>query len=237
MAELHPLAATGFGGGDLYDRARPPYPAAIAAALELPDGARVLDLAAGTGKVTRALRAAGLDVVAVEPNAVLRAPDALDGTAEAIPLPDASVDAITVGDAWHWFDHDRAIPEVARVLRGGGLLALLTQRPRVAEAPPWLLDAYRRLVELRGDHPFWSGDGWERLRRDERFGDVQERAVPFAWELDRDAFAAYVSTFSYVVRLPDDQRHAVIEQARSTSPEDTFSLPYESALWLTRRRG
>src|SRR3712207_6132097 len=100
MAELHPLAATGFGGGAPYDRARPPYPPELGDALGLPAGARVLDLAAGTGKVTRVLREAGFDVVAVEPNAALRAPDALEGTAEAIPLGDASVDAVTVGDAW-----------------------------------------------------------------------------------------------------------------------------------------
>src|SRR3954451_8923654 len=107
MAGIHPLADRGFADvADRYDRGRPDYPPAVVAALGLAPGARVLDLAAGTGKLTRVLRAAGLDVVAVEPQPAMRArlPGALDGTAENLPLADASVDAATIGDAWHWFD-------------------------------------------------------------------------------------------------------------------------------------
>src|SRR3954454_15672783 len=117
---LHPLAATGFADvAAAYERGRPDYPAAVVDVLGLPEGARVLDLAAGTGKLTRVLRAAGLDVVPVEPLPRMRARinGALDGRAGAVPLPDASVDAATIGDAWHWFDRARAADELARVVR------------------------------------------------------------------------------------------------------------------------
>src|SRR3954467_9504456 len=113
MAGIHPLADRGFADvADRYDRGRPDYPPAVVAALGLAPGARVLDLAAGTGKLTRVLRAAGLDVVAVEPQAPLRDKLAAvvgservrEGVAEEIPLPDDSVDAVTVADGFHWFD-------------------------------------------------------------------------------------------------------------------------------------
>lgn len=116
-----------------YDDHRPAYPgAAVDVALAgTPARARVLDLGAGTGKLTRLLAARGLDVVAVEPDpamlAVLRerspGVEARTGSAERIPLPDGHVDAVLVGQALHWFDLDRAGPEMARVLRPGGLLA------------------------------------------------------------------------------------------------------------------
>ena len=113
-----------------YDRSRPTYPVeAVRAAL--PAGARrVLDLGAGTGKLTGVLLDLGLDVVAVEPDAGMRAllpgrAEALAGSAEDLPLPDGSVDAVLAGQAFHWFDRDRALPEMARVLRPGGTVGLL----------------------------------------------------------------------------------------------------------------
>jgi ubiquinone/menaquinone biosynthesis C-methylase UbiE len=125
-------AARGFEqAADAYERARPTYPQAAVAwlceRLAVRRGRRVLDLAAGTGKLTRSLVAAGADVVAVEPIAAMRERlppevEALDGTAEAIPLPGASVDAVTVAQAFHWFDAEPALAEIHRVLRPGGTL-------------------------------------------------------------------------------------------------------------------
>ena len=129
---LHPLAEQFASIADVYERGRPEYaPAvvgALAAELGIAPGAPVLDLAAGTGKLTRALVAAGLDVVAVEPQAPLRerlaatvgSERARDGLAEAIPLPDASVDCVTVAQAFHWFEPEQATREIHRVLRTGG---------------------------------------------------------------------------------------------------------------------
>jgi ubiquinone/menaquinone biosynthesis C-methylase UbiE len=119
-----------------YERARPEYADAavdwVAERLGLVPGSRVLDLGAGTGKLTRQLVRRGLDVVAVEPGDEMRGvlqrvvpgAEALAGTAEAIPLPDGSVDAVSAGQAFHWFDLEAALPEMARVLRGGGLALL-----------------------------------------------------------------------------------------------------------------
>jgi SAM-dependent methyltransferase len=118
-----------------YARHRPGYPAAaLDWALELAPGGDVLDLGAGTGKLTEALvRRPGVRVTAVDPDPAMLAQfridhvdvDAREGTAEQIPLPDAAVDAVVVGTAWHWFDRAKAEPEVARVLRPGGVLAAM----------------------------------------------------------------------------------------------------------------
>ncbi|HEX8802631.1 MAG TPA: class I SAM-dependent methyltransferase, partial [Acidimicrobiales bacterium] len=134
-------AALGFdaNAGD-YERGRPSYPAEAVALVVgrggIGPGRRVLDLAAGTGKMTRLLLPTGADVVAVEPVAGMRAAlerlaaaspglEVLDGTAENLPLPDGSVDAVTVAQAFHWFDPPVALAEMRRVLRPGGHLFLV----------------------------------------------------------------------------------------------------------------
>lgn len=149
--------ATAFAGqAGLYARLRPGYPAA-ALELAVPAGAsRVLDLGAGTGKLTGPILAGGIQVVAVEPlQAMLaelrrRFPAALavSGTAEHIPLADGTVDAVLVGQAFHWFDPAKALPEMARVLRPGGALSLLWNHdddtdPLVREVQSALDDAGR----------------------------------------------------------------------------------------------
>src|SRR3954469_23778895 len=158
---LHPLAASGFADvAAAYDRGRPDYPAQVLDVLGLDPGARVLDLAAGTGKLTRVLRAAGFDVVPVEPLPAMRAlvPGALDGTAEAIPLEDGSVDAVTIADAWHWFDRAAASAELERVVRPGGLVAILWQYPRAAGVPEWAHALGEILLPLRGEHPGFAAE-------------------------------------------------------------------------------
>ena len=129
---MHPVAAAGFASAaDVYDRARPSYPeeavAWMAQRCELGEGKTVVDVGAGTGKLTRLLPTTRAHVIAVEPVAEMRAKltgvQALDGTAEEIPLPDGSADVITVAQAFHWFDHERALPELHRVLKPGGTFA------------------------------------------------------------------------------------------------------------------
>ena len=133
-----------------YARGRPGYPAAALRYCLGEDARRVLDLGAGTGKLTEGLLELGLSVVAVEPSAEMRAlipsaADALAGAAEAIPLEDASVDAVLVGQAFHWFERERALAEIARVLRPGGTVGLLWNRIR--RGAPWVEEIARLMRE------------------------------------------------------------------------------------------
>jgi ubiquinone/menaquinone biosynthesis C-methylase UbiE len=133
-ADEHASRAASFGSvGGEYERGRPSYPAEAVAWLVGTDPLQVIDLGAGTGKLTRRLLELGHDVVAVEPakgmleqlEAELPAATTVDGTAEAIPLPDGQADAVVAGQAFHWFDAERALPEIARVLRPAGRLGLV----------------------------------------------------------------------------------------------------------------
>ena len=144
--------AGSFGAAaEVYDRSRPSYPVEAVRWALPQDARRVLDLGAGTGKLTAVLLDLGLDVVAVEPSAEMRAriparAEVLDGSAERIPLPDGSVDAVLAAQAFHWFDLDVALPEIARVLRPGGTLGVLWNERD--ESVEWV----RRVWDL------WAGE-------------------------------------------------------------------------------
>jgi ubiquinone/menaquinone biosynthesis C-methylase UbiE len=193
-----------------YERARPDYPLAIVDELVarsgLGPGVSVLDLAAGTGKLTRQLVTYGPDLVAVEPSAGMRRElvdavpgvPALDGTAESIPVADGSMDIVTVAQAFHWFETRAALDEIARVLRPGGWLALLWNEP-----PPggWAAELWalrQRLTHFTGDYP---GRGWAVvLDADDRFGSRTTTTVTITVtttvesELDESASRSYVHT-------------------------------------------
>jgi SAM-dependent methyltransferase len=242
VSRLHRAAEVGFARApDAYERGRPEYPdAAIASFLGLlPAGADMLDLAAGTGKLTRPLLAGGLNVTAVEPVAEMRAAlppgtHALDGTAEAIPLGDASVDAVTVAQAFHWFDGDAALAEIARVLRPDGLLALFWNRRREDD------DMNRAIEELvapyRGDAPGHRGGAWRAaFDRSELFEPHDERVFENAQELDADGLEARVASISFIAALRPGERAAVVERARALAGGGTVRVPYRTELQAWRR--
>ena len=236
--ELHPLAAEFADVADNYDLGRPDYPAGVVGVLGLAPGARVLDLAAGTGKLTRVLRAAGLDVVPVEPLPRMREriPGALEGTAEAIPIPDASVDAATIGDAWHWFDRARAADELARVVRPGGVVAVLWQYPDAEKVPEWSSKLGEILAPLRVDHPAFTED-LGTLDGHPAFEPRTEHTVPFAYATDPERYSAFVSSMSFVARVAPDERAEVLRRVLEVVPDGPFSIPYRTNVWLNRRRG
>src|ERR687891_580880 len=189
-SSVHESAARGFArASEDYERGRPTYPpealALLTRVLGLEPGRTVLDLAAGTGKLTRALAPTGVRLVAVEPVAAMRAKLAeslpaarvLAGTAERVPLADGSVDAVAVGQAFHWFDGDAALAEIHRVLRPGGRLGLVWNVRD--EAVGWLA-ALTRLVDSHvGTGPTFRSGAWQRaFDSSSLFGPLQAARFP-----------------------------------------------------------
>jgi SAM-dependent methyltransferase len=250
--ELHPLARGFTDVANDYERGRPGYsPDVVDAsrrALDLPGGARVADVGAGTGKLTRALVAGGFDVVAVEPLAGLRARlraevpgiEPLDGTAEALPLADASVDAVVCADAFHWFDGRRAVAEFARVIRPGGALALLWNLEGEWDDPPSWQPELQALVEgIRPEHPSFTGDqGRGAVADSPAFGELTLTEVRRVHDTDPERLVAQIASMSYVGGLPPAQRDAVLRRAEAILDRHgaaAVAVPLRTTIWTARR--
>jgi SAM-dependent methyltransferase len=183
-------------------------------------GIPVLDLGAGTGKLTRQLRTRGIDVVAVEPSEGMRAQLAaavpgtpvLDGTAEAIPLADASVGVVCAAQAFHWFRTRPALDEIARVLRRRGWLALIwNELPRTG----WAAEMWDLRHELTGFRPIYPGNGWEYvLAADDHFGPRSVTAYEVTVTTTVEAELADTESRSYVHTLEEAQRRTVLDAVR-----------------------
>ena len=200
----------------------------------------VVDVAAGTGKLTRQLVARGLHVVAVEPigemldvlRRVLPEVEALEGVAEDLPLADGSADAITVGQAFHWFDHERVVPEFHRVLKPGGTVALVWN---VRDDRDALQAAYADVLRPhRGSdypEPPWTGP----LEESELF-DVERRDFPHSQVMDADALVARAASVSFVAQLPETARAELLERVRRLAPAGEFAFPYLTKVFTGRAR-
>jgi SAM-dependent methyltransferase len=224
---LHPLAEQFASVADAYERGRPDYaPAvvgALAAELHVPPGAPILDLAAGTGKLTRALLAAGFDVTAVEPQHSLRevlaanvgAERALDGLAEAIPLPDASVEAVTVADAFHWFDPVAALAEIRRVLGPAGGLAVLATVPDWSGAS-WAHELGTLLAQARPEHPHFDGPSWrEAVLAGDGWTAPREIRVSASQPAQPEQFVDYIASMSWIAAMPERRRAETLARVRA----------------------
>jgi len=224
---------------ETYHRIRPPYSKVLLdraqEVLELDAGARVLDLAAGTGRLTEELRRRFAEVVAVEPDERMRAVHggALAGSAEDIPLDEASVDAVFVGEAFHWFDPEAAIPELERVLRPGGGLAIVsthwweTEPPLPDAALRVLSEPWERSQPLR--RPPWDdafdGSPFEPLRYERADDELT---------VDVQTLLTLYSTTSSLAALPPDERASLFERVRPLL-EGPYRLPLRHELVWTRR--
>jgi ubiquinone/menaquinone biosynthesis C-methylase UbiE len=245
---LHPLAARFADVADAYERGRPEYTAevaqAIMAELRIAPGDRVLDLAAGTGKLTRALVGAGLDVIAVEPQAPLRdilvasvgGERVLDGSAEQIPLGSGSVDAVTVADAFHWFDQAAALREIGRVLRTGGGLAVLRVSPDWSGAS-WSHDVGSLISKLGLEHPQFQGPHWQDAARAQGcWAEPRQVQLTMAQPVDRDVILDYIASISWMAALPADERREIVAKAGELieAGETPDELPIHVAIRFTR---
>jgi SAM-dependent methyltransferase len=234
----------------VYERGRPPYPPEAVDWLLAGAGERVVDLGAGTGKLTRQLSARGLDVTAVEPSPGMRAQltavvpgvRALEGSGESIPLPDGSVDAVLVAQAWHWVDPARAIPEVARVLAPGGVLGLVWNIRDDRE------DWVARLAGLMhpdGEPPRTSGVGADALAdRPDLFEPVETHTVEWRFELGPEELVDLVASRSYVITMPERERGALLDRVRdltATHPalagRERVEMPYVTRCFRARAGG
>ena len=242
---MGPANAFGPAAGD-YEAARPSYPADAVALLQhelgVGPGARVCDLAAGTGKLTRLLVATGADVVAVEPVPGMReqllatTPDveALDGTAEAIPLPDGSVDVVTVAQAFHWFRFEEALAEISRVLRPGGALAILfNQRD---ERHEWV-QAWNDAIEWHNRRiSYYQTTDWVGVLTAAGFVGVEHAEVEWDQPMTRELVAARIRSVSYIAEEPPAVQQEYVERVLPLVEgfEEPFDLPYVTHTWWGR---
>lgn len=240
---VDPRATRGFAAAEAYDRGRPPFPAAAVASLlgglGLSGASKVLDLGAGTGMFTEVLFPVVGEVIAVEPSGAMLASlrrrlptvDARQGRAEAIPLPDDSVQAVFVAQAFHWFKTGEAAVEIARVLEPGGHLVLVAHRNQWwnRDELPWIAE-FDRIVEpfweasvaLAGAHPNvakqWKAD-LERLKLFEPFSTSES---DFVHELSGEDFVALVASWSWIAILPIKQRQRALSLVRELIGSDSW---------------
>jgi SAM-dependent methyltransferase len=242
---VHEVAASGFSDAADYEAARPSYPDDAVAwfvdHLEIHPGRRVVDLAAGTGKLTRLLVPAGAELVAVEPVAGMRdvlhatmpRVPVLAATAEALPFAPSSLDAVVVAQAWHWFDHDVAVAQLREVLRVGGRLGLVWNARDRSE--PWVDEVWSVMdrVEKRApwrDHENWRDSAFRKMRG---FGRLERAEFFHRQSITPDGILRRIASVSHVAVLEPQQRDAVFDEVRtiiSTHPgargRPVLEIPY-----------
>jgi SAM-dependent methyltransferase len=252
---VHPVAQQGFGAPADYESARPSYPpdavAWLCEVLHLDTATRVCDLAAGTGKLTRLLAPAVDGLFAIEPVAGMRAtlrtllPDVpvVAGAAEVLPVAAAALDAVTVAQAFHWFDFDRAVAELARVLRPGGRFALLwNARDRSVE---WVDQVWSIMDRVEKRAPWRDHEHWRDSARRAMpgFGPLQEAEFRHEQTLTPEDVVRRVASVSHVAVLPEVERAAVLDEVRTvvashpqTAGREMVAIPYRvDCYWAERR--
>lgn len=252
---IHESAAKGFAAGaDAYERGRPSYsPEAIAhivRELRIGPGKAVLDLAAGTGKLTRELVSSGATLVAVEPISEMRAKLAAavpqaeirDGTAEAIPAQNHSVDAVVVGQAFHWFDGIRALSELRRILRPDGALALIWQSRE--KSVPWVAKLNEIIDRADDGHPRFRTEAWRQaFDLTAVFDPLEKSEFRYVQQADADTLVDRVASISYIAAMPEAQREDVLNDVRellatdpATAGKEIIDLPHRVDVYVTRPR-
>jgi SAM-dependent methyltransferase len=251
---IHHSAADGFAAkADHYVRGRPDYPDDIvpwlSQRLGLAPGKVVVDLGAGTGKFSAYLLQTGARVIAVEPVAEMRnklitalpTVEAHAGTAASIPLPDASVDAVTCAQAFHWFATTAALNEIHRVLKPGGKLGLIWNVRD--ESVPWIAGLTRILNAHEGDTPRYASGAWKQVFPFDGFSPLHEDDFQHghSGSLD-DVIVNRVRSTSFIAALPADEEAKVVAQVRSLIASEpslaeraTVTVPYTTAAFSAEK--
>jgi len=228
---------------DAYERSRPGYPDDAVRWLVGAEPLDVVDLGAGTGKLTRSLAALGHRVTAVEPlpemlahlRTALPGVTALEGGAEAIPLPAESVDVVVAAQAFHWFDHGPALREIARVLRPSGSIALAWNTRDQRE--PWVAQLSEEALASEG---FEERDAAAPVRESGLFEEVERALFPHVQRLDREGLIDLVLSRSYCAVLTPEERAPVLERVEQIFAEHevggVVDLPYVTECFRAPRR-
>jgi len=254
MTDVHPTAVQGYGqGADTYVRGRPDFPPAaldwLREDLGLGPGKAAVELGTGTGKFTRRLVETGADVTAVEPVAAMLArlkqdvpgAKALQGTAQHIPLPDSSADAVVCAQSFHWFASAESLAEIHRVLKPGGTLGLIWNvRDQSVE---WVARLTRIMEPFEGDAPRYDHGEWRRVFPARGFGDLRERAISHAHIgpteqviVDRVASVSFISALDEATRLRvlQDVR-SLIAATPALADQGTVRMPYVTRAYWCRK--
>jgi SAM-dependent methyltransferase len=236
---------------DHYERGRPGYPSDVISVAGVAASASVLELGAGTGKLTRLLVHEYAHVAAVEPDPEMRrwfmatCPEAalIGAAAEQIPLADGAVDAVFSAESFHWFAHGRALFEIARVLRPLGTLVLMWNRPAGSVEPS--IAAVERLLE-----PIWP-DGiempldldprrfpyardWPLAFAQSPFAPLQETTLDNTLIVDADGLVAFFGSMGWIGGLPEDEQVKLLDKIRSRLAADEYRMPFTTHVHTTR---
>lgn len=255
-SDIHRAAAQGFAAhAEAYARGRPDYPPQaidwLRDDLALAPGKTVLDLGAGTGKFLSTLRKTGATMIAVEPVAAMRAqllaknPDvaALEGAAEAISLPDASLDAVVCAQAFHWFATPRALSEIRRALKPGGMLGLIWNARD--ESVGWVRAITDIITPYEGDAPRYYTGKWRDVFPADGFGPLAERRFPWVHTgAPERVIVDRTLSSSFIAALPAEEHAAVAARLRaliaatpSLAGKATVSYPYVTEAFAARKLG
>jgi ubiquinone/menaquinone biosynthesis C-methylase UbiE len=251
---IHEKASIGFQrAAESYERGRPDYPAAAVShlvhELKIAAGSAVVELGPGTGKFTRALVSTGAVITAVEPVEAMRqkltellpSVRVVEGTAEAIPLPDESVEAVVAAQAFHWFRGEEALAEIHRVLKPGrGLGMIWNVRD---ESVAWIRGLTEIMETYEGSTPRYKSFEWRAAFKSSRlFSPLVEAEFPNTQTLPLDAVEDRVTSISFIAALPDSEREAVRQKVRDLIRHEVaarglteIEFPYQTHVYTCRR--